>query len=116
MRSGIGLTCALLLLGCAGPTDAALTGQDAKSKLGVKDRAVSQLATTELTVITAQAQAWATTHGGVMTGFAADLQETSPSVASTAKVLTDTSASVATGDGRCLTAPLPSGPTTIAPC
>lgn len=116
MRSSVGLTCALLLVGCAGPTDAALTGQDAKSKLGVKDRAVTQLATTELAAITQVAQSWLAANGGSMAGFAADLTATQPSVASTAKVLTDTSASVATGDGRCLTSPLPSGPTTVGPC
>ena len=116
MRLVVAAGCAFLLSGCAGGTDAALTAQDATSKLAVKDRAVSQLATTELTVIVAQAQVWAAAHGGSMAGFAADLQDTQPSVASSAKVLTDVSASVALGDGRCLTAALPAGPPAAAPC
>ena len=114
-RSVIGALCVVALAGCAVGTDAALTAQDAQSKLGVKDRALTQLATTELRAITTAAQSWLAANGS-MAGFAADLTATQPSVASTAKVLTDSSASVATGDGRCLTSPLPSGPTTLAAC
>lgn len=116
MRPVVTAVCVLLLSGCAGGTDAALTGQDAKSGLAVKDRAVTQLATTELTIITQQAQEWSAANGGSMVGFAANLQTTQPSVASTASVLTDTSVSVATGDGQCLTATLPAGRPTAAAC
>lgn len=116
MRLVVATSCALLLSSCAGGTDAALTAQDAKSKLAVKDRAVSQLATTELAVIVQQAQSWAAGHAGSMAGFAVDLQDTQPSVASTAKVLTDLSVSVAVGDGRCLTANLPAGASVVVSC
>ena len=115
-RVATAVICVLLLSGCAGGADAALTGQDAKSKLAVKDRAVTQLATTELTVITQQAQAWAAANGGSMVGFAADLRASQPSVASRTAALTDTSVSVAAGDGRCLTATLPTGPPVTAAC
>lgn len=116
MRPVAIFTCALLLTGCAGGTSAALSGQDAKSKLAVKDHALTSFATSELTVIVQAAQAWSAAHGGVMTGFAADLQQSQPSVASTALVLTDTSASVATGSGQCVTATLPQGATTAHAC
>jgi hypothetical protein len=116
MRPVVTAVCVLLLSGCAGGTDAALTAQDAKHQLGVKDRALTQFATAELTAITQSAVQWAAANGGSMAGFAADLQNTQPSVASTAKVLTDTSASVSIGTGQCLVATLPSGRPTTAAC
>ena len=116
MRATGPVLCLLLVSGCAGGADAALTAQDAKSKLAVKDGALTQLAQTELTVITQQAQTWAATHGGVMTGFAEDLQTSQPSVASTATTLTDTAVTVAVGNGQCLSAVLPAGPPTTVAC
>jgi spore germination cell wall hydrolase CwlJ-like protein len=116
MRSVVTAACVLLLSGCAGGTDAALTGQDAKNKLGVKDRALSQLAATQVTAITQRAVEWSAANGGSMAGFAADLQATQPSVASSAKVLTDTSVAVSIGTGQCLIATLPTGRPTTAAC
>jgi hypothetical protein len=108
--------CLLLVSGCAGGADAALTGQDAKSKLAVKDNALTRLAQTQLTVITQQAQTWAAEHGGSMAGFADDLRSTQPSVVSTTLELTDTSVTLAVGSGQCLSAVLPSGPPTSVAC
>lgn len=116
MRPVVTAVCALLLSGCAGGADAALTAQDAASNLAVKDRAVTRLATTELTIIAQQARAWAAANGGSMVGFAADLTASQPSVASAAAVLTDASVSVAIGGGRCLSATLPAGPPVTAAC
>lgn len=116
MRRVAGIVCVLVLSGCGAATDTAITAQDAKNNLAVKDRAVSQLATTQLTAIQRQAQQWAEAHAGAMTGFAADLKDTQPSIASAAAVLTDTSASVSTGAGQCLTAALPTGPATAGAC
>jgi hypothetical protein len=109
MRSAAALLCLVLASGCAGGTDAALTAEDAKSKLAVKDGALARLAQTQLTDVTQQAQAWAAAHGGQMEGFTDDLRTTQPSVASTAADLTDTSVTFALGNGHCLTAALPSG-------
>ncbi|HUR51603.1 MAG TPA: hypothetical protein VMZ11_05730 [Mycobacteriales bacterium] len=109
MRPTRALLCLALVSGCAAGTDGALTAEDAKSKLAVKDGALSRLAQTQLTVIRTAATAWAAEHGGVMTGFADDLRATQPSVASTAAELTDTSVTVAVGTGQCLVEQLPAG-------
>jgi len=116
MRATGSLLCLLLVTGCAGGTDAALTAQDAKSKLAVKDGALGRLAQTQLTIVAQAAQAWAAAHGGDMTGFADDLRTTQPSVVSTTLDLTDTSVTVATGAGQCLTAALPAGAPVSPPC
>lgn len=119
MRAALRLVCpavGLLLAGCAGGTDAALTAQDATSKLAVKNRALSRLAGTQLTVIRTAAQAWAAAHGGDMTGFADDLRAMQPSAASAATALTDTSAAVAVGNGQCLVAQLPAGAPVTSSC
>ena len=116
MRSAGALICLLLASGCAGGTDAALTAQDAKSKLAVKDGALTRLAQTQLTVITTQAQIWSASHGGVMTGFADDLRMTQPSAASTAVSLSDTAVTLPVGNGQCLSAALPGGAATSIAC
>ncbi len=116
MRPVVPLLCLLLSSGCAAGTDAALTGQDAKSKLAVKDRALGQLAATQLAVVVQQAQAWSAAHGGSMAGFAEDLRTNQPSVAGPATVLTDTSVSIAEGTGSCLTAALPAGAAATTTC
>jgi hypothetical protein len=108
--------CLLLVSGCAGGTDAALTGKDASSKLAVKDGALARLAQTQLTVVKQAAQAWAAEHGGVMTGFADDLRTSQPSVASTMVELADTSVTVAVAGGQCLTLQLPAGSPVAAAC
>jgi hypothetical protein len=109
MRSAAALLCLVLVSACAPGTGAALTAEDAKSKLAVKDGALGRLASAQLSVVTQQAQAWAAAHGGQMEGFSDDLRTTQPSVASTAADLTDTSVTFALGNGHCLTAALPSG-------
>lgn len=116
MRATGALICLLLTAGCAGGTDAALTAQDAKSKLAVKDGALARLAQTQLTVITQQAQVWSASHGGVMTGFADDLRMSQPTAASTAVLLTDTQVTLPVGNGQCLTAALPGGAPTSSAC
>jgi hypothetical protein len=104
------------LAGCSAGTDAALTAQDAKSKLAVKNGALARLADTQLTVVRSAAQTWAATHGGDMTGFADDLRTTQPSVASTAADLADTSVTFALGNNQCLVAQLPAGAPVTTAC
>lgn len=106
LRPALGL---LLVTGCSAGTSAALTAQDAKSALAAKNGALSQLASTQLTVIRSAAQTWSAEHGGDMTGFADDLRTSQPSVVSTTASLTDTSVTMALGNGQCLVAQLPAG-------
>lgn len=115
MRRVALLSCVLLLPGCAAGTDGALTAQDAKSKLAVKDHAFTALATAELRPISDAAQQWVAANGS-MAGFAANLRETQPSVAVSAAVLTDAEASVSLGAGQCLTVMLPAGQPTSTAC
>jgi hypothetical protein len=110
------VVCVALAAGCSGGTDAALTAQDAKSKLAVKDNALARLAQTQLTVVSQQAQAWAASHGGDMTGFADELRMSQPSLVASVTTVTDTSASVVVGAGRCLTVTLPAGSPTQVAC
>jgi hypothetical protein len=110
------LLCLVLATGCAGGADAALTAEDAKSKLAVKDNALTRLAQTQLSVIAQQAQQWSATHGGSMAGFADDLRTSQPSAVATAVELTDTSVTVAAGPGQCLTAALPAGAAAPVAC
>jgi hypothetical protein len=106
----------LLVAGCSAGADGALTAEDAKSKLAVKDGALSRLAQTQLTVVRQAAQAWAASHGGDMTGFADDLRSAQPSVASTAADVTDTSVTFALGNNQCLLAQLPAGAPVTTAC
>jgi hypothetical protein len=117
VRPLLGLPLGLLLVsGCAGGTDAALTAQDATSKLAVKNGALSRLADTQLTVIRQAAQVWSAAHGGDMTGFADDLRTTQPSVASAAADLEDTAVTMALGNGRCTVTQLPAGAPVTTAC
>jgi hypothetical protein len=109
MRATGPLLCLLLVSGCGMGTDAALTAQDATSKLALKDGALGRLGQTQLTLVSQAAQQWAAAHGGVMTGFADDLRTSQPSVVSTLVDLSDTTAAVATGAGQCLVVQLPAG-------
>jgi hypothetical protein len=116
MRTVGPLLALALVAGCSAGTDAALTAQDATSKLAAKNGALSRLADTQLTVIRQAAQTWAAAHGGDMTGFADDLRTTQPSVASTAADLSDTSVTLAVGNGQCLVTQLPAGSPDTTAC
>ena len=115
MRAVGPLLCLALLSGCAGGTDAALTAQDAKSKIAVKDSALTRLASGQLTAITQAANAWLAENGS-MAGFADDLRANQPTLAAAAVELTDASANVAVSPGHCLAAALPSGPQEPVTC
>lgn len=116
MRVGPVVAAVFLVSGCSLGTDAALTGQDAKSAIGAKNSAFQRLASTELTTISQEAQAWAAAHGGSMAGFSDDLRTSQPSLAATAVVLTDAQVSLPLQNGQCLTVMLPAGAPTPTPC
>ncbi len=69
-----------------------------------------------LTQVAQAADIYATLNGGTTRGFAADLAATLPDVRAQLTTLSDTEATVAAGDGRCVSVTLPGGAPTERPC